>query len=255
MKNFTEENIFFKNNNKNLLAGVLRLVDNDKLSPILLICHGFAAHKNAPGNIQLVDFLTSNDFNTFRFDLSGHGESEGLFENLMVSQGAEDILSALFFLHEHNFKNIILIGTSYGGACSIIAASKSEYVKKLILRSPVADVFTRELLIRSKEDMQKWKKDGVRKFMNFNNTQTLELKYSYIEDAKRINGFELAENIQIPTHIVHGDKDESVPIILSEILIKCIPNSTLTVIKDADHRYTDAKLNEKALKTILEAVE
>ena len=58
MRKFIEENILFKNAKHQILAGVLRQVKTNKLSPMILICHGFAAHKNSLGNIQLVNFLT-----------------------------------------------------------------------------------------------------------------------------------------------------------------------------------------------------
>ena len=126
-------------------------------------------------------------------------------ECLRISQGANDVLSALAYLQGLNFLNTVLIGTSFGGACSLVATSKSQHVKKLLLRSPVADIYTRELLIRSKEDIHRWKADGARTFMNFNGSKSLRLKYSYIEDAKQINGLQAAGKIHITTHIVHGD--------------------------------------------------
>ena len=59
-----------------------------------------------------------------------------------------------------------------------------------------------------------------------------------------------AENIEIPTLVVHGDLDEAVPVEQSIKISKILQNSKLAIIKGADHRYSDPGLFNKMIKVI-----
>lgn len=242
-----EENLFFKNSKGDNLSATISVVNQE--APIIILGHGFASSKNGSSK-EIADILNSKNINSFRFDFYGHGESDGEFKNITVSEGSDDILSAIKFCKDKGFKKIVLLGTSFGGACSIIAASKSEDLSLLVLRSPVSDYSIRELMLKTKEELDDWKTKGFRIYKS-SKGKDLELNYTFFEDMKNNRGFIEAEKIKIPTFIVHGSRDENVPIILSEMLVKVISNCKLEVIEGADHRYSDKKHDEKAKELLI----
>lgn len=247
-----EQTINFKDSEGNNVVAIY-LISNENLdAPIVLIGHGFTSSKNGSAK-SIADLLSNIGINSLRIDFYGHGESDGKFEDVTVSRGVDDVLSAINFLDQRGHTDIHYLGTSYGGACGILAAAKTAKLKSLILRSPVADFWTRELMRMSKEKLLEWETEGFRMYV-MGNGKDLRLNYSFLKDMEQTNGFAAAKNIEIPTLIVHGDQDESVPILLSEMLVKVIPNSKLVVIKGADHRYSDPVKDKEAVGVMINAL-
>ena len=58
----------------------------------------------------------------------------------------------------------------------------------------------------------------------------------YLEERVEVNQEELLSRIEIPVLILHGDKDDKVPLETSKEAIKFLPKgSKLEIIKDAKH--------------------
>jgi len=245
------ENIIFQNSKRDNLSGVLSLVNQDINTPIIIFAHGFTSSKNGSSKDLSIE-LNKLGINAFRFDFYGHGESEGKFENITISEGTDDILQAIKLLKEKGYKTIGLFGTSFGGTCSIIAASKSADISLLALRSPVSDYYTRDLIQKSKEELKDWRENGYRIYKS--SGKELKLNYTFYEDMKLNNGFKAGENINIPTLVVQGDLDDSVPVILNEMFIKTVTNSKLKIIKGANHSYSNQKHKEEAIQILLDFI-
>lgn len=79
------------------------------------------------------------------------------------------------------------------------------------------------------------------------------LNYVFYEDAIQNDGYE-AKNISIPTLIVHGDADDEVPTEQSIKLSKLLPNCKLSIVKGADHTYTNETHSEQMLNEIVDYI-
>ena len=101
------QKIYFKNKKGNKLCGVLVAPDN-KNHPIVILCHGFHSTKDNNTNTRLHAMLKEKNIATFRFDFYGHGESDGKFENITVSEAVEDALCAIEFLKRKDIKKSVL---------------------------------------------------------------------------------------------------------------------------------------------------
>lgn len=247
-----DEKLTFLNSKGDKLSGVLSIVNEDPSTPTIVFAHGFTSSKD--GSAKDISVLLNRlGINSLRFDFYGHGESEGEFENITISEGTDDILQAIEVLRSRGFKKIGLFGTSFGGACSIMAASKSRDVSLLALRSPVSDYYIRELLRKSKQELSEWKDNGYRMYKRGDGKE-LRLNYSFFEDMRFNRGLEAATNINVPTMIVQGDLDVSVPLILNEMLVKVIPDSKLKVIKGADHRYSNPNHDKEAVDILVDFI-
>ena len=69
-------------------------------------------------------------------------------------------------------------------------------------------------------------------------------------DAGKVNAFQAAPKIKIPTLIVHGDKDESVPVEQSQKTAGLIQNCRLEIIEGSDHRFSRPEDFEKMLTLV-----
>jgi len=219
----------FRNSKGIKLCGVL---SGSKTSPVIIIAHGLGSSKDGKTALALEKKLNAKNIATFRFDLFGHGESGGKFEDLTVSGAVDDVLSAIKFLKAHGFKKIGLVGTSFGGLASILAASKSKDLYVLALKCPVSD-YAAVLVDR---DIGEWKKKGYVKY-SFDGKKC-KLNYSFAKDAIKTDAYKAAKKIKIPVLVVHGGKDITVPVEHSHKLAKFLEKCKLEIIDDADHFFT-----------------
>lgn len=241
-----EQKIFFENSKGNKISGVLSNPTSNKTRPITILVHGHSSNKNTKSFTLLRALLEQKGISTFRIDLSGHGESEGKFEETTVGIASNDILSAIDYLKKQGYKKIGLVGSSFGGIASIIAASKSKDLFVLALKSPVSNYA--DLYFWRGMSIEEWKRRGYRDYPWKNGM--LKLNFIFYEDGQINDGYKAAPNITTPTLIIHGDNDKEVPIEQSVKLSKIIPNSKLVIVKGADHTYTKPEYMKEMSETV-----
>jgi len=202
--------VYFRNPKGDKLCGIITNTSGDKNKPIIIMAHGFSTSKNSDTYVSLSNNLTQHNISSFRFDFYGHGESEGKFENITVSEEVDDVLQAIKFLKDDGYTKIGLMGGSFGGIASIMAASKSKDLYLLVLKSPVSNYLEKEMETKSEVELEEWKKKGYQ-YYESGDGRKLKLNHTFYRDFKNNDGFKAAPKIKISTLIVHGDKDETVP--------------------------------------------
>lgn len=247
MKNM--EKVYFKNSKGNNLCGILSNPTLSKEKPVIILCHGFSTSKDSQTYKRLEEILNNHQISTFRFDFFGHGESEGKLEDITISEAVDDILNAIPFLEKEGYFKIGLFGSSFGGISSIIAASKTNDLFILALKSPVSNYKEKGLVTKTKEELEEWREKGYR-YYESGDGRKLRLNYTFFEDFENNDGYEAAKKIKIPTLIVHGDKDGAVPVEQSKKTTNLIKNCRLEIIKGADHRYSNPEHFEKMIGLI-----
>ncbi|MFO8016654.1 MAG: alpha/beta fold hydrolase [Candidatus Woesearchaeota archaeon] len=236
-----EEKIYFENRHGQKLCGILTVPeDTGSRHHIVVLAHGFTSSKESSTYPFMARKLYEAGILSLRFDFYGHGESEGKFEDITLTEGSEDIQSAIDFAGKKEYvEDISLFGTSFGGVCTILAAARhkdKEIIKAAGLKAPAADmVGNRKNKLRD-EGFREWKKKGFAEFPK-DDGRPVKLNYSFIEDGEMIDAFEEAKSISCPVLIVHGDSDESVPVQQSEKLADNIKDAKLEIIKGADHHF------------------
>ncbi len=245
--------IFFPNSEGHKLCGILSDPSGDKRRPLIVLCHGFTTSKDGRTYVRLEEILNQKIFSTFRFDFFGHGESGGKFADITISEAVDDVQNAIRFVKDSGYERIGLVGSSFGGFASILTAGKSDDLFVLALKSPVSD-YLGLLIARDHDiDVEAWRQEGYITVEGADG-KNLRLNYSFFVDAERIQGYALAENIKVPTLIVHGDQDETVSLAQSQKAADLIPNCRLEVIKGADHTYSNPQHFECMLDLISDFV-
>ncbi len=240
-----EQKLWFENSRKLKLAGILNNPSGDTDPLIVIILHGHTSHKNSPRIEPIADMLASHNISSFRIDLAGHGESEGNIEIATVSDAQDDVLCTMRFLKSLGYSKIGLFGSGFGGMAAICAAAEMEDLRLLILRSPVVNYEEKYRDVEGKEFLEYWKKKGIRP-----HEFTSHLRHIFYEDAVKHNGYEIGKRIAVPTLIIHGDKDEQIPVEQSKKLAQSIRDSQLMIIRGADHRLANPGYFQHHLKAI-----
>ena len=238
--------IIFQNSKAQELVGDLFLPKEN--APIVIFVHGYPSDKNSSKAKALSKTLLSKGIGLFVIDLSGRGESEGKFEEITITEAIDEVKRGIQFIKDLGYQRIGLVGSSFGGLASIVAASKTDDLFVLVLKSPVSDYLSKIISIKDKE-INTWRERGYADIPRSNGSD-IRLSFSFFEDAQKVSGYEVAEEIKIPTLIVHGDEDMAVSIEQSRKVAELIPNCKLEEIKGTDHSYTRVKDFEKMLELI-----
>ena len=217
---------------------------------IVVLCHGFLSHKNSTSNQALATLLMDRGIATCRFDCYGHGESDGPFATLTTTIGVAQTMHVLQYLASRGYQRLTLIGSSFGGLLSILAAAEWTRAHEaqpatvpplacLALKCPVVD-FGEELRLElGEQGLQEWKRtDSIPDLHG--GPLRVPLNFAFYEDCLQQIAYEPARRITAPTLIVQGDQDEYVPLHQSQRLFDALPGPKhLEILPGADHRFTN----------------
>lgn len=193
----------------------------------------------AGGKAQAVSsWAWENGNGAVLFDYSGHGESEGRFEDGTISAWREDALAAIDTLSDGP---LILVGSSMGGWIALLAAlARPERVKALVLIAPAPD-FTEKLMWAglTPEQQEEIMTRGVTLRPSDYGTPD-PITRALIEDGRGWQILDAPIAFDGPVRILQGMEDPDVPwthaLRINEQLTS--PDVVLTLIKDGDHRLS-----------------
>lgn len=133
-----EESVRFKTSRGLRLSGVL-LSPDECLRDVVIFSHGTGSSKSSPRNRGIAEALLDAGIASFLFDFTGHGESDGVFEQSTQDQQFDDLISALDWLDEQAFvkhRFVGVNGSSTGGTAAIRAAAEDPRIQVMVLRVP-----------------------------------------------------------------------------------------------------------------------
>jgi pimeloyl-ACP methyl ester carboxylesterase len=189
-----------------------------------------------------------------RFDYTGHGASDGRFEEGSIGAWAADSLSIIDAV---TAGPLVLVGSSMGGWVMLeVALAIPGRVVGLVGIAAAPD-FTEELMWDTFSEAQKaaLMEEGVITLANPYDPAGYPIGRALIEDGRTRLRLRAPIPIAAPTRLLHGQKDAEVPwqtsLRLAERL--AVEDVRVTLIKDGDHRLSreaDLALLGETLSTL-----
>ncbi len=214
----------------------------------VVLAHGFGGHKDSqPLYRTISEKMARRGYSTLRFDFTGCGESTGRFADVTLTKQVEDLGSALDFMEASGYKIFGLLGSSMGGAVSVLRGDAR--VEAMVLRNPCIDpIETLELLGLSDKTIRSRLEEEGSVILKSERGDTV-VGLSFVRDAERRDIRGRLRGITCPTLIFHGDKDDVVPLKQSQDAISLISSrhKELRILKGAGHGlagYEDQVLTE-----------
>lgn len=226
-----------------ILAALKAIPEDAKY--LIIICHGFLGGKENRGKLfPFTNKLNAKGFGVLAFDFTGSGESSGNFATVTLSRQISDLNAVINYATEEIKLPIILLGRSFGGSTIIGMNQNLRTILGYVLWSaPVDLIMTFKTML--KEYYHKLE-SGIPIKIEENET-VLELQPDLVADFNKIDLKQRLALMQSkPVLICHGLADEVVDFSNAVYLHENLPLSTLELVKDADHRFTDfIELREK----------
>ncbi|MBI2232458.1 MAG: alpha/beta fold hydrolase [Candidatus Aenigmarchaeota archaeon] len=240
----------FVNNRGEKLAGIFCRTEKEK-APCVIICHGLGSSKD--NKEPLMKAFSEGGLASMAFDFSGHGESQGSFEKLTVTNAVADSKAAIDYvssLASVDANRIGIMGHSFGGSVSLLAATIDKRIKSIVASAPVTD-FNETLTLLADFDTRMgnlavWKAKGYTHYLSYDQ-KYLKLGYTFLEDVMKYDAKNLAKKIKCPVLLIHGNKDKIVPMHQSEKML-----NLLSCEKDLKKLECGHYFEEQDLKNLIE---
>ncbi|MFC2143340.1 alpha/beta hydrolase [Candidatus Aenigmatarchaeota archaeon] len=235
------ERVFFKNGRRRL-AGIIHtpdnILENEKI-PCIIVSHGLTSNKE--NKEEWANRFNLSGFAVLLFDFSGHGESDGKFENMTIKHYESDLKAAIKYVRSLDYidpDKIGLTGHSLGGSLSMIAASNDKKIKSVAAVSPTTDwkgvfeIYDKLGAVNIKE----WKKKGYIMF------KTKKLRYGFYKEAVKVKFDKIVKRIKCSALIIHGENDGVVPVSQSKNIIEMMNEpKKLIILKYVGHYFVNPK--------------
>lgn len=205
--------------------------------PVLVWFPGFKSDMVSLKATALAEFAAGQGFGCLRFDYSGHGQSEGAFEDGTVSRWLADAEAALAQVPDES--PLVYVGSSMGGWIALLL-SRTRRPKGLVLIAPAWDM-TRVMWERATpEARETLLRDGVYWRPSQYDPEPYAITRALIEDGKNHLFAGAPVPVDAPVRIMHGMLDPDVPWQHSIDLLNLLAgqDARLTLIKDGEHRLS-----------------
>ena len=254
--------------NQTLLFVNKQYVEEPKAT--IIITHGIAEHSGRYD--EITGILNEQQYDVVRYDLRGHGQSQGKRGALKsYHQFIDDLHVLVLAEKQRSPKKIYLIGHSMGGLIVNLYAVKYHDVDGII--SSAAPTYFIPDVLPFRFIGYRWL-GFLAKKTNFADDQLSRIKsveQAYIEDPLNLKKFyfSLAGNMfvggvryfnkhikkyQIPVLILHGSTDKIVPVAFSKRLYDIVPHSDkkLIIYEDSYHEIFNDLDRAKVFNDILD---
>lgn len=221
--------------------------------PWVVFCGGFKSDMGGTKAVHLEAWARAQDRAFLRFDYSGHGDSSGEFEDGAIGDWAEDALDAITTLTDGP---VVLVGSSMGGWVSLLVARHLDRVAGLVGIAAAPDFTEDSMLAGFSPDQHRQMAQTGRVSLPSDYGVPYIITRRLIEDGRQ--HLVLRDPVRDfgPVRLLQGTADADVDQSVALRLLDHLQGDVrLTLVKDADHRFSNPAclaLIETTLHEILE---
>ncbi len=226
------------------------LRNKHKKLPFIVFLHGFKSDLEGEKPRSLLKFCNSKKIGFLGLEYSGHGKSSGEFTKGNISKWSYQTSYIIKkILKKQKF---ILVGSSMG---SWISMKQFQIFKKQIigfLGIGSAPEFLE--LLMWKKFSKKIKREIIKKKiynLKYGNYE-YPITYQLIKDGRKNKVLNKKIKNKLIVTMIHGSKDEVVPVSFSRKVLKIFKNSKkkLLIIKNGDHSLSSKRNLKKIMKEL-----
>ncbi|MEH2254830.1 YqiA/YcfP family alpha/beta fold hydrolase [Nostoc sp.] len=185
--------------------------------------HGFASSPKSAKARDIGDRFTKIHTNLKISDLNA-----GDFSQLTITRQLTQVAGEF----SNDSTPVTLIGSSLGGLTAAHLGQQNLQVQRLVLLAPAFGFLSHWLPKLGDEEVERWQQEKYIMVYHYGEQQSLSLSYDFVTDAAQYQ--EKLLQRPISTLILHGKKDEVIPIEASRDFAQSRPWVELVEL-DSDH--------------------
>ena len=226
---------------------------NYKKNLYIIFLHGFMSDLEGDKPKAFLKYCKKQKLGFLGLEYSGHGKSSGKFTHGNISKWTKEIQTTIKKIVKKN--NFILVGSSMG---SWLSLNQFKYFKKQIkgfLGIGSAPEFLERLMW--KKFTKKMKKETIKKkiYNLKHGDYEYPISYQLIKDGRKNKVLNKKINSKIQVTMIHGRKDEVVPVTYSRKVLSLFTKAKkkLIIFNNGDHSLSSKK-NLKKIITELDKI-
>ena len=212
----------------------------------IIFLHGFMSNIEGEKPRAIFKYTKKNKLGFLALEYSGHGKSSGKFTDGNISSWSKEIEITIKKIVKKN--NFILVGSSMGAWLSLNQFKMFKNQIKGFLGIGSAPEFLENLMWKkfSKKIKKETIKNGIYNLKH--GKYEYPITYQLIKDGRKNKILNKKINLNINVTMIHGQRDEVVPIIYSKKVLNIFKKAKkkLMIIKNGDHSLS----NKKGVKRI-----
>ena len=224
-----------------------------KDSDYIVFLHGFMSDLEGKKPKFFLNFAKKNKLGFIALEYSGHGKSTGKFTKGNISKWTRETYLLLKKTIKKN--KIFFIGSSMGAWISLNQFKFFKNQIKGFLGIGSAPEFLENLMW--KKFTKKMKAETIKKGIYYlkHGNYTYPITLQLLSDGRKNRVFNKKIKSKIKVTMVHGQKDEVVPVSYSKKMLKIFTNAKkkLVIVKNGDHSLSSnkgLKILKKEIKLI-----
>jgi pimeloyl-ACP methyl ester carboxylesterase len=206
--------------------------------PVAVFVHGFTSNRiEVPSFVGMSRLLQGSGIASVRFDLSGHGESDGDFFDVTITGEIAETTAVVRAVRSMSFvdaERIALVGMSMGGVVAGIVAAELPGIRALCLWSPaaVAPFEIRTGRLKGRDLGAQFAAQGYFDADGHRMSPALARDIADLDIYGRSGGY------RGPVRILHGDADDIAPLEYARrYLDHYRGDADIEVVPGADHSW------------------
>ena len=226
------------------------LINKYKKKHYVVFLHGFMSDLEGQKPRKILKFCNSKKIGFLAMEYSGHGKSSGKFTKGNISKWTNEVRIAIKRIVKKN--KFILVGSSMG---SWISLNQFKFFNNQILGFlgiGSAPEFLENLIWKKFNNKMKneIKKIGIYNLKHGN--YEYPITYQLIKDGRKNKILNKKIKNKIYVTMMHGKKDEVVPVNYSKKVLKVFKNAKkkLVIIKNGDHSLSSKRNLDKITKEL-----
>ena len=227
------------------------LSNNLKKNPYIIFLHGFMSDIDGEKPKVLSKFCNKLKLGFFAIEYSGHGKSSGKFTDGNISKWRRQV--SFFIKRKIKNNKFILIGSSMGAWLSTLQFKYFEKQIEGFIGIGSAPEFLDRVMWKkfSNKMRNETKKKGI--YYLKHGGYEYPITYQLIKDGRKNKILNKTISSKIPVTLLHGTKDEAIPLKFSKKLLKIFTKGKrkLIAVKKGDHSLFSKK-NQKIILRELE---
>jgi len=201
----------------------------------IVFLHGFMSDIEGQKPMAFLKYSKKNKLGFLALEYTGHGKSSGKFTNGNITKWSSEVRTIITKVVKKN--NFILIGSSMGAWLSLNQFKDFKKQIKGFLGIGSAPEFLENLMWKkfTKKMKKETIKEGIYNLKHGN--YEYPITYQLIKDGRKNKVFNKRINSKINVTMIHGSKDEVVPVNYSKKVLKIFTKAKkkLIIIKNGDH--------------------
>lgn len=226
--------------------------------PHLLFLGGFRSDMTGTKASWLEAYARSKGYGYTRFDYSGHGQSDGAFEDCTFDRWLGDALTVFDRLTGEG--KVLVIGSSMGGWIGLhLALRRTNRILGLIGIAAAPD-FTKTMIeTRFNETMRRdYRETGRALVPNAYSTEPYIITRALIESGDQLCLLDNTHDLNLPMHLIQGLRDDDVEGSMPQRIEAAFPKARVTIhlIGDGDHslsRPQDLDVIASSIESLISA--